>query len=160
MSRPSNRQSDPASSGKPASSNSKDADSGSTAATRSLGIWKPIGLAVFVLAATWYVALISLAVMTGNPVTLNRVQMRESSLIVAGSVDENGTVSHILVFKGIAPEGEIVVSPFPWPPGEYILPLRETNGRLEVTPTKLPGDPPLVYPANDESIELLQQTLK
>ena len=160
MSRPSNRQPDPA------------ADDGQTTATpvdaepelptaASSGIWKPVCLAVFVLAVAWYVVLISLAAITGNPVTLNRIQLRESSLVVVGSVDENGTVSHILVFKGVAPEGEIVVAPFSWPAGDYILPLRKAGaGRLEVTPSELPDNPPLIYPANDQSVEQLQQILK
>ena len=113
------------------------------------------------VATAWYVCLISLAAITGNPVTLNRVQVLGSSLVVAGSVDQDGTVSHILVFKGIAPEGEIRVTPFPWPPGNYILPLRRTGGgKLEVTPSELPDNPPLVYPSNDKSIEQLQQILQ
>ena len=139
-----------------------DAQSGSaTPESVPAGIWKPVGIAVFVLAAAWYLVLISLAAITGNPVTLNRVQLHESSLVVAGTVDEKGVVSHILVFKGIAPEGEIVVTPFPWPPGNYILPLRKgATGRLEVTPSELPDKRPLIYPANDKSIEQLQQILK
>lgn len=123
--------------------------------------WRPVAIAVFVVAAAWYLILISLAALTGNPVTLNRLQLRASRLIVAGSVDEKGTVSHILVFKGVAPEGEIRVTPFLWPPGNYILPLRSNDaGELEVTPSMLPDNPPLIYPTNDKSIEQLQQILK
>ena len=160
MSRPQDRQPDsPA--GRQSSPTPVDAKSGLTPDAVPSGIWKRVGIAVFVLAAAWYLCLISLAAITGNPVTLNRVQLRESSLVVEGSVDDKGVVSHILVFKGIAPEGEIRVTPFSWPPGEYILPLQRTGaGKLEVTPSKLPGNPPLIYPANDKSIEQLQQILK
>jgi hypothetical protein len=158
VSRPQDQPDSPA--GKQSSANRIDAKPGSKDSAAS-AIWKRVGLAVFALAAAWYLCLISLAAITGNPVTLNRVQLRASSLVVAGTVDEKGVVSHILVFKGIAPEGEIVVTPFPWPPGNYILPLRKGDaGRLEVTPSELPDKRPLVYPANDKSIEQLQQILK
>jgi hypothetical protein len=160
VSRPQNRK-DPAV-GKLPAANPDDPQSGSpTANPVPVGNWKLIGIAVFVLAAVWYVVLISLAALTGNPVTLNRLQLRRSTLVVSGTVDEKGVVSHIQVFKGIAPEGEIVVSPFPWPPGDYILPLTKSDaGRLEVIPSELPGNPPLIYPANGESIEQLRQILK
>lgn len=161
MSRPSNRQRESAAGKQPAATPDNDQPVAAPKSSDRPEIWKPVGIAVFALAAAWYVVLISLAAITGNPVTLNRVQLRESSLVVAGSVDEKGTVSHILVFKGIAPEGEVSVTPFPWPPGDYILPLRKSGtGRIEVTPSALPDNRPLVYPANDKSIEQLQQMLK
>lgn len=136
-------------------------DSAPTAnTTASTGRGKTLALAVFSLAAIWYVALISLAAFTGNPVTINRQQIQQSDLVVAGTVDEAGTVSHILVFKGIAPEGEIRIDAFSWPAGEYILPLKRVDGKLQVTLTELPDNPPLIYPSNDKSIEQLQQILK
>lgn len=124
--------------------------------------WRQIGLAVFVLAGIWYVALISLAALTGNPVTINQLQIRQSDLVVSGTVDENGVVSHINVHKvrGMMPEGEIRIANFEWPPGSYILPLKREGGGLEVTRSELPDKPPLIYPANDESIEQLLEILK
>lgn len=123
---------------------------------------KLIGLAVLVLAGIWYVALISLAALTGNPVTINQLQIRQSDLVVSGTVDEDGVVSHINVHKvrGMMPEGEIRITNFEWPPGNYILPLKRVGGELEVTRSELPDKPPLIYPANDESIEQLLQILK
>jgi len=134
---------------------------GSSATGVPSGIRRFLVLAAFLGAAVWYVALISLAALTGNPVTLNREQLRRSGLIVSGSVDEHGTVSHVNVWQGVAPEGGITVTSFSWPPGSYILPLRSIDRRtLEVTPTRLPGNRPLVYPATETSLELLQRTLK
>ncbi|MBC8290395.1 MAG: hypothetical protein H8E37_08770 [Planctomycetes bacterium] len=148
----------PAQNQQPSASAKATAAEASTTTSR----WKQIGLAVFVLAAIWYVALISLAAFTGNPVTINRLQIKQSDLVVSGSVDENGTISHILVHKvnGIIPAGEIRVTPFDWPPGDYILPLKNKDSQLQVTLSELPGNPPLIYPSNEKSIKQLQQILK
>ena len=152
----------PASATKSDSPAPKPSPADSNPATSSELPWKQIGLAVFVLAGIWYIALISLAALTGNPVTINQLQIRQSDLVVSGTVDENGVVSHINVHKvrGMMPEGEIRISNFEWPPGNYILPLKRERGQLEVTRSELPDKPPLIYPANDESIVQLLQILK
>ncbi|MFP6763809.1 MAG: hypothetical protein VB858_09325 [Planctomycetaceae bacterium] len=147
------------------STESSSTESSSTAASATTGLQaglrKLLVPAAFAGAAVWYILLISLAALTGNPVTLNREQLRQSRLIVSGLVDEHGNVSHINVWKGIAPEGDITVAPFTWPPGNYILPLQSIDREsLKVTPTKLPENRPLVYPATETAIELLQVTLR
>jgi len=151
----------------PAQIESGGAGSGTDSATGfptspvSTGLRRFLVPAVFLGAALWYVALIGLAALTGNPVTLNRDQLLRSGLVVSGSVDEHGTVSHVNVWKGVAPEGGITVKSFHWSPGSYILPLQSADREsLEITPTRLPGNRPLIYPATESSLEVLRETLK
>ena len=128
--------------------------------SRLAGLWKRLSVAAAIVAVCWYVLLISVAAFFGNPVTLNRLQLLESTLIISGTVAADGTVSHANIWKGVAPKGVIKIESFTWDQGDYILPLIRKNGGLTVTPSHLPDNIPLVYPANNRSLNELQSILK
>lgn len=101
----------------------------------------------------WYGFLIGLIVLTETPVAINQRQINESSLVVAGSVAADGSVTIRQVFKGRPPENGLQLTQPPTvPPGEWILPLLRVGGRFEVTPSRTPNRARLVYPLTDDSI--------
>ena len=113
------------------------------------------------LTIVWYVCLVSLIVFSETPVAVNRRQIEESSLVVAGSVAADGTVTARMVLKGVAPGDDLrLVEPLTFPAGDWILPLSRVGRRFEVTPTRLPNKARLVYPVTDEAIAEITKILE
>ncbi len=120
---------------------------------------RTVFIAATLVVLAWYVFLISIAATTGNPITLNRVQLEESRVIIAGRVDAGGHVQVDQEFKGRAPAREFELADFPYPAGRYILPLRPGPDGIEITPSRLPNKARLIYPATPESIRQLEELL-
>jgi hypothetical protein len=118
------------------------------------------------IAVVWGAVLAGLP-FTPKPITLNRVQIRQAELVVTGTISD--------------PQQGTVVVEKEWKHGEkrermtivnlnrtgakrdstYLIPLSKTSGKqFQVTPTPLPNQAPLIYPATPESIALLEKLLK
>lgn len=121
-----------------------------------------LALLMLLIAAIWYAALITLAVRTANPPTLNARQVIASNIVVVGTVDADGTVRVTKSYLGIEPKGPIkLIADNPLPAGELILPLLRDGPLFRVTPTGLPGrSDRLVYPAQPETLAQLEAILK
>ena len=112
------------------------------------------------IAVVWYGALVSLALLTSNPVTVNARQILSSQLVVVGTVSDGGQVSVARTVAGTLPVKplKIVIDGQP-PVGELILPLIQEAGDFRVTPTLLPRNDRLVYPATERTLRQLDAIL-
>ncbi len=109
----------------------------------------------------WYLCLVSLIVFSETPVVVNRRQIEESSLVVAGNVAVDGTVTIRMVLKGVPPGDDLrLVEPLTFPEGDWIFPLSRVGRRYEVTPTRLPNRARLVYPVTDEATVQIAKLLE
>jgi hypothetical protein len=108
-----------------------------------------------------------LAFLSANPVTINQKQIRVSDFIVTATRDserpstltvtkewirnddlETVTVTNLNATNMAAGE-------------EFLVPLqRLAKGRFQVTPTSLPNEVPLVYPATADAERQLQSLLE
>ncbi len=117
------------------------------------------------LAGLWVLGLGVLSFLTANPVTLNRDQILEATDVVTAVV----IVAEYRVrieksWKDVVHEDELELvnlietrSSF----GDRLLiPVTSSRKGWQVTLSKLPGEPPLVYPATEESERQLRQLLK
>ena len=120
-------------------------------------------LAVLVagVAVLWYSALVSLALLTSNPVTVNARQIRDSQLVVVGTVNDGGEVKVVRTATGALPIEplKIVLDGQPHA-GELILPLIKEAREFRVTPTLLPRHDRLVYPATEHTLRQLDAILR
>ncbi len=108
------------------------------------------------IAIVWYGALVGLAVLTSNPVTVNARQILVSRLVVVGTVDGDGQVNVVRTVAGTLPVEPLkIVIDGQRPAGELILPLIREGRDYRVTPTRLPGNDRLVYPATDHALRQL-----
>ena len=113
------------------------------------------------VAVVWYGALVSLALLTSNPVTVNARQVLSSRLVVVGTVDEGGQVKVVRTVAGALPVQPLKVVLESQPPaGELILPLTKEGGDFRVTPTMLPRNDRLVYPATEDTLRQLDAILR
>ncbi|WP_166821844.1 hypothetical protein [Thalassoroseus pseudoceratinae] len=124
--------------------------------------------------AIWLTALAVLAWQTANPVTVNQGQILRSTRIVIGTLDED---------RGLLIVEEERIDNEAFPPnvvvtnldqtrlksGErYIVPLQRDTGKSgspskpawEVTPSQLPTQEPLVYPATEDALNQLERILQ
>jgi len=123
-------------------------------------------IAAGVLAALWVVALVILALLTANPVTLNREQILQSDLVVVGRFDSQNP-SRLIVDESWNRESDLAeidvenhAATRARAGKSYIVPLTKTPaGRFRVTESLLPNSAPLVYPATDEAFEQLRALL-
>lgn len=118
--------------------------------------------AAAVTAAVWWAALGLLAIGTANPVTLNRAQILSATAVVTGHVvdAEAGTVRVERQFHGIALPEEITVEGLADSGARngrtYVLPLSGFSPEeLQVEPSRLPGQPRLIYPATEAALAQL-----
>lgn len=124
----------------------------------------------FVLAASlvvlWVIGLGVLSILTANPVTLNRDQILESDDVITALV-EDAKGGHVRVeksWKSDVSEEQLTLTNL----GEakagsrerLLIPVSRSRRGWQVTPTKLPNEPPLVYPDSEESERQLRQLLK
>ena len=119
----------------------------------------------------WAAALIGLAVLTANPVTLNYAQITRAPLIVQGTfersaADERGLID--LRVERSWPAGHadetLVINVGPRlsvKAGQsYLVPLEPIdNGHFRVVPTPMPSAP-AVYPANPQTLAQLSAILR
>lgn len=118
------------------------------------------------LAAMWLIGLGVLSFTTANPVTLNRDQIREADDVMTAVVDDaaTGRVRVETAWKNLARDEQLtlpnLVASKSTPGQRLLIPVRRTKTGWQVMPSKLPKEPPLVYPVNDESERQLRLLLK
>ncbi len=120
------------------------------------------------LVLIWLLGLGLLAALTANPVTLNRDQIAESVVVVTAEVEDAnaGVVRVRKVWKNPAWNSEKLtlrnLAETGATNGQILLiPVTAEDGdSYVVTPSKLPGHSPLVYPLTAESEQQLQSLLK
>jgi hypothetical protein len=130
---------------------------------RRLWLWPAV-----ILFAVWFAFLLTLALFSANPVTLNRRQVREADLVVEATIESLATgecrivrtwpeapqLGPIITIAGLA---DLAVRA-----GEtYLLPLerlpRGAGFRIALAPPPL--SKPLIYPADDDSRRQLEEIL-
>lgn len=124
-------------------------------------------IAAFILSGLWILGLVILAALSANPVTLNQKQIRASDFVVTAQRNPDGSPTLIVTKEWTEGEelGTIMVTNLEQtamtPGAEFLVPLlRAAKGRFRVTPTSLPDEAPLVYPATPEALDQLQSLLK
>jgi hypothetical protein len=130
-----------------------------------LSFRKVLGPAL-VVAVTWWVALSLLAVLTANPVTLNRKQILGSQYVVTAVVDDAaaGRVTVEKEWKTGFNVGSRTIGGLEQSGARagvrYIIPLTVTSeGGLAITMAPAPLNRPLIYPAGAEALKQLEQVL-
>lgn len=131
--------------------------------TRRLWLWPAV-----LLFGIWFTFLVTLAVRTANPVTLNRRQIREADLIVEATI-ENAATGECHIVRSwpealqLGPVVTIVgLADLAVRTGTaYLLPLErnERGAGYRIAPTPPPLSKPLIYPADDESRRQLEDIL-
>jgi len=118
------------------------------------------------LAVGWCAALAWLALMTSNPITLNRRQILAADAVVTARIEDRdaGRIRIVRQWFGAALPAEISVrhldSTAARGAGEWILPLRGTEKGYEVLPSELPSRARLVSPATPEAVRQLAELLE
>ena len=112
----------------------------------------------------WFVALAVLAWRTANPVVLNAEQIQRADLVVTGVPREGGVVIVDREWKQGRDLGSIPVKNLAGTPAEpgsrYIIPLTaDGESQYRVTPSRLAGQRPLVYPATSDALEQLAKLI-
>lgn len=128
--------------------------------------FKKLFVIAIIVAVTWGLFLAGLAVTTANPVTVNREQVLRADFIAMLSVNEpeSGAIVLEKLWDGTKPE-PFTLDNLKETGAEagrsYYVPVTKTGqGRYIVTPTRLPGNPPLIYPATPEAEEQLTAILE
>lgn len=132
-------------------------------------MWAALGIA-----AVWWIALVTLAVRTANPITFNLVQLRNSPVVIAARVENlnDGRVSINRTWpENAGLESELKIDGLDKLKlevgGSYLLPLTEIrSGEFEVTAIKMPSPDGadekkirFVYPDSKEAREQLESSL-
>ena len=133
-------------------------------------MWAALGIA-----AVWWIALVTLAVRTANPVTFNLAQLRNSPVVIAGHVENlgDGLVSINRTWpENVGLESELKIDGLDELKlevgGNYLLPLTEIrSGEFEVTAIKMPSpdgadeqEIRFVYPDSEEARKQLESSLE
>lgn len=124
----------------------------------------------FVLAASftglWVLGLGVLSFLTANPVTLNRDQILEATDVLTAVIDDakDGHVRVEKSWKGKVFDERLTLSNLsetnPVANQRLLIPVTFAPPNWLVTPSKLPREPPLVYPVTEESERQLRHLLK
>ncbi len=124
----------------------------------------------FALAASlvglWVIGLGMLSFLTANPVTLNRDQILEATDVLTAVVEdvEVGRVGVNKSWKNSVRDEQLTLINLretkPTSRQQLLIPVTLTGKGWQITPSKLPRDPPLVYPATEESERQLRHLLK
>ena len=126
-------------------------------------------LIVVAIAVCWWFFLGRLAITTANPVTFNRRQILESDMLVVATITKIGedgtldiTIDEELLHDDPTKNMQILHSTLPLLKGKkYIFPVSRTlDLGYSITRTKLPDKPPLVYPANKETVTKLKAEIE
>ncbi len=124
----------------------------------------------FALAASlvglWVIGLGVLSLLTANPVTLNRDQILEATDVLTAVVEdvEVGRVGVDKSWKNAVRDEQLTLINLretkPASRQRLLIPVTLTSKGWQITPSKLPHEPPLVYPATEESERQLRHLLK
>lgn len=124
----------------------------------------------FVLAASfaglWVLGLGVLSFLTANPITLNRDQIVEATDVLTAVIDDakDGHVRVEKSWKGKVFDERLSLSNLdetnPAANQRLLIPVTFARPNWLVTPSKLPREPPLVYPVTEESERQLRHLLK
>ena len=124
----------------------------------------------FALAASlvglWVIGLGVLSFLTANPVTLNRDQILEATDVLTAVVEdvEVGRVGVEKTWKNAVRDEQLTLINLretkPASRQRLLIPVTLTGKGWQITPSKLPREPPLVYPATEESERQLRHLLK
>ena len=121
---------------------------------------------VAILASLWLIGLGVLSFLSANPITLNREQVLSATDVLTAVIEEPKaeTVRVEKSWKGAVFEDHLALSNLnatKTAAGDRLLiPVSRSRGGWRVTLSKLPNEPPLVYPATPESEGQLRQLLK
>ncbi len=129
-------------------------------------------LAIFLIALGWIGFILFMVIWYSNPVTLNELQILSSTQIAAGRVIGPHTITRdeaagVWPFEGRDQIEIVNLAATPAKQGEtYVFPLipflqdgRPVEGAYEITPTRLPGELPLIYPTGEETTRQLKKIL-
>jgi hypothetical protein len=118
-----------------------------------------------VFASLWVCGLGVFSLLTANPITLNREQVLSATDVLTAVVKEldAGTVRVEKSWKGAVTEDHLALTNLDainTAVGERLLiPVSRSRNGWRVTLSKLPNEPPLVYPATPDSEKQLQVLL-
>lgn len=121
---------------------------------------------VAAFAGLWLLGLAALALLTANPITLNREQILAATDVLTVVVEDSqaGTVRVEKSWKDAVSEDRLTLSNLHAASAaaghRLLVPVSRSRDGWRVTLSKLPNEPPLVYPATEESERQLQQLLK
>ena len=120
-----------------------------------------------VIAAMWILGLLILAVVSSNPVTLNRTQIQYSDYIVTARRPKADADTLVVEKEWLRNDelSEITLTNLDetgMPADEaFLVPLQRLGGgRYRVTPTSLPNKAALIYPATEEAQAQLREILE
>lgn len=141
-------------------------DSPDTASSHTVShVWRRFVLAAS-LTGLWVLGLGVLSFLTANPVTLNRDQILEATDVVTAVVDDAvlGRVRVEKSWKDKVADKELTLSNLAETKSaarqRLLIPVTFSRPNWLVTPSKLPREPPLVYPVGEEAERQLRQLLK
>lgn len=118
------------------------------------------------LAGLWIIGLGILSMLTANPVTLNRDQILEATDVLIAVVEEvrTGQIRVEKSWKDAVHDEQLTLPNLretkPDAGQRLLIPVTFVRPSWQVTPSKLPREPPLVYPASEESERQLRHLLK
>lgn len=124
----------------------------------------------FALAASlvglWVFGLGVLSFLTANPVTLNRDQILESTDVLTAVVEDanDGQIRVEKSWKDVIHEDKLTLFNLretnPSVGERLLIPVTSAQKGWRVTRSKLPHEPPLIYPVTEESERQLRHLLK
>lgn len=119
-----------------------------------------------VFAGLWLISLSVFSILTANPITLNREQVLIATDVLTAVVEDAkaGTVRVEKSWQEQVSETRLTLSNLhatrPATGDRLLIPVSRSRDGWRVTLSKLPNEPPLVYPATPESETQLRQLLK
>ena len=119
-----------------------------------------------VFAGLWLIGLGVLSFLSANPITLNRDQVLSATDVLTAVVeDPKAETVHVeKSWKGAVSDDHLALSNLhatkPAAGDRLLIPVSRSRGGWRVTLSKLPNEPPLVYPATPESEGQLRKLLK
>ena len=144
-----------------------DATEVSQASTRQSSTFRRLFRPAVLISALWWLFLGSIAFFTANPVTLNQEQIIRAEIVVTATVVDpvSGTIRIEKSWKSDRQVDSITLENLKETGAiadvSYIFPVTELRtGRYHITTTRLPNNPPLIYPNTPEAVQQLQSILE
>lgn len=150
----------------------------STTSPPSARTSSPLAWIAFAVGALWVSSLLIMVLTTANPVTINIVQVHESTSIVVAKVNSlyPGEIEVMEVLSGPNPGKTLAIRNLTETPaqvgGTYLIPLipvteapKRMPNLFDITPTGIPGKMaesrgmPLIYPDTREAREMLSLSI-
>lgn len=127
-------------------------------------IWLRLGIG---LLAVWWIALITSALFTANPLVISEPQIAQADVVVIAKISDADpdSISIERVLKGKPKQGEAKVRNLHdvnhhEPGSSYILPLTRFGGEFRVTTLPLQESAPLIYIATPETIDRVKSLVR